>query len=412
MTAALADPVDAAWIGVALFEAIWSAERHVGDTAVRALLFRLAGERAAGGAAALLSFMSLLIEHGMTIELSGVLEDVRGASGESDWLVAAIDVKLAQVTGHASDAVSAARALLAQPCLPLALRGETHVLLGEALREQGHHQEARRCYRDALALSDPLTDLSASLTASCKLADLAYVYGDLDDATRLLAEARKRAEDVRPTEQPIAHLARIYRLQGQICHVRGEVEAAVALFRRSLEIALSLHRPRLIAEAYNSLAEAEIPIDSAAALVDVGAARAVAAHGTANLEYGKSLLVECEVRLRQGDAHDARWLADKALATLTRVGYGSGIARAQRARAEALLALGQGEDALTPACDALAYYRRENVYPSLRLSTYDLALRCARACGQEDAVRTLDDPRAIPNLDQFPQFTSQHELSG
>ncbi len=403
-------PRDAAWIGVALFESIWSAERALTDDHVRAFLFRLAGDRTDGGVAVLLAFTGLLLEHGMTRELSALQDDLRGVSGEGDWLVSAINVKLAQMTGRPLVAISAAETLLARPDLPVALRSETQLLLGEALREQGHHQDARRYYSDVLALIDPSEDLSAALTVSCKIADLAYVYGDLDDALRLLAEARARAEGARPTAQPIAHLAQIYRLQGQVYQIRGESEEAATLFRRSLEIALSLQRPRLIAEAYNSLAEAEMTFDLPAALRDVARGRDIAARGDVNLEYGKSFLVESEARLRQGDPDEARWLADAALDALIRVGYGSGIARAQRARAEALLALGRHEEAFVQARAALDYYRREIVYPSLRLGAYDLSLRCAAVLGCVDGARALDDPRAIPHLDQFPLLALPREI--
>jgi len=152
-----------------------------------------------------------------------------------------------------------ARGLCEQVLARYPKHAEAHVLLGEAAREAGQFEEARKLFLDALAF-DPENSIGywalgliaeredqPDVAASMLERALEYLPGDAD-----LWESIRKIRG-RPPEMSTAGLGRAYLRQGLFYRARRELEAALANepSRVDLRLALAecLWRMGLIAEA-------------------------------------------------------------------------------------------------------------------------------------------------------------------
>lgn len=318
------------------------------------------------------------------------------------WLNDYIEFRLCRMVGQPKMVEQVGRKLISSKSVPESLLTTIHYYLADGLREQGFHSEAISHYEYSLKYVEKNKDLPFWLKGTCALADMEYVYGLLPEAMTRLKNALALS-----VKHDLALLkGQIFRMIGNVEHIRDNLTTAQYYFHKSLEEALKIKRPYSIVEAYNSLAEAKrIDCCEKDALWNVHEARKYALKYNANLELGKGYYIEAIILLHSGKLNQAEEVAERSLEILKTVGYGSGIARSQAILARVLFQQRKDMDeALKYALSALKYYQREQIYPSLRIETYHTLMQCAEELNLAEQYAHIENVSAVPNILNFPSI--------
>jgi hypothetical protein len=229
--------------------------------------------------------------------------------------------------------------------------------------------------------------------------DLEYVYGNLGIAGRRLAELRNQLL----SGSRLSLLHSVYKTSAQIELVKENYSGAAKYASEGLIWAKKTGAKFAIGELCNVLAEIYAHINSTRARTFLIEAVELLTTCDAQLELGKSKYILAEIELLEGNAEAAQSEAISAKAHLTRINYGSGIARSLLAFAEACYAMGEVNECFDAARTASSYYSSERIYPSWRAKALRICVACKGHFGNE-AVELPDRFEDIPHQQFFPPF--------
>ena len=268
--------------------------------------------------------------------------------------------------------------------------------LGDAYRESGQHEKAMKLYNSAKELCGRDRQCDTYFDSECALIDMAYVYGNVPEAKEMLELMEKRIDMA--TDNITRY--KYNRLQGNLCSSLQEADSSLEYFEQSLEIVQHMGFPLKVIEAKNSIAEVSREQTSAFELLKE--ARDLCNMLDMNsLEYGKSYYIEAGIYLEKGEYATAINKAEHSYQILSKVGYGSGMARAKFIKGMALYKQMQYEEAITYYEYTLAYYIRENIYPAFRVESFYYLLKCAEYIGKISDYIKCDNLMKVGNKQYF-----------
>jgi tetratricopeptide (TPR) repeat protein len=248
-------------------------------------------------------------------------------------------------------------------------------ILGDAYRENGHHEDAVRLYNAAKTKAHANITDSIYLDCECALIDMQYVNGNLKDALNALHEVKERIDFINPN----IYAYKYYRLLGQIFHADNSIYESMNAFNECLRIAKLLSFPLKQIETNNSLAELQDDLNIGQEYLSV--ARKIDEEAKLNrLEYGKGFYIEANLLAKNKKSAEAMACVDEAIRILEEVGYGSGSARSYLIKANLLFDGQSYNEALSYATKAYNYYVRENIYPAFKLEAASLLKRIQEKC--------------------------------
>jgi hypothetical protein len=270
-------------------------------------------------------------------------------------------------------------------------------ILGDAYRENGHHDDAVMLYNKAKVKAQANMLDTIYLDCECALIDMQYVVGDLKSAFDALNKIKERIDFNNPT----IYTYKYYRLLGNIFHINNSVYESMNAFSECLRIAKLLSFSLKQIETNNSLAELQSDLNIGRGYLET--ARKIDGEAMLNrLEYGKGFYIESELFAKNNKPTEAMTCIDEAIQILEEVGYGSGCARSYLIKSTLLFDKQKYDEALLFADKAHGYYLREKIYPTLRLGAFALLLKAAENLGQLDTYKKKD------NLDYFDTAVFTH----
>lgn len=225
-----------------------------------------------------------------------------------------------------------------------------------------------------------------------------YVFGNTTEGFSLLEELKVKIKNIM---NPVV-IYKYYRLKGNLFHSLSDNAQAISNFQKCLLTIEKYNYISKIIETKNSLAE--ILYDTNEALNMVYEVREMAKKSLLNkLEYGKGYYIEADILLKQKQYEKSIVCAEQSYLILEEVGYESGKARALNIKGSCLMAMGKYAEALNCFKDVANYYRREGIYPNLRVDNYWQLLKCTETIGQIDEYRNIDNLEDMENLELFPK---------
>lgn len=327
----------------------------------------------------------------------------------------------------------------------LAAAGRVSLNLGGLLLRRDAYAEAAQHYREAAVLFARGADHLHSVLADLGLAAALTSTGDFDEALRIYARARMRAER-HQLAQPLAmvdeSVALVQLARGQYREALGGLESSRQRFEALgmphwmavaekqladayLDLRLLPEALALFDAAVARFADLQLPEEQAAALAQRGRTQALLGQpqaASASLEAAAALfaaqehavglasvqLAQAELALSQGHAASALQHAERARAALQAAGQADGLARADVLRAQALWQNGRTEGAVAAFAQALSSARqRQQVQVQVRCLTGQGLVeqaaghRAAAAFAFESAIELLEDQRRALPGDEF-----------
>jgi tetratricopeptide (TPR) repeat protein len=187
------------------------------------------------------------------------------------------------------------------------------IALGEAQESRGRYRGARRCYEAALQLALPLVEKGPQLVVLRRLARIARVMGDLDEAQRYYRRSGELARDAGDSRAEVIARTGL----GNVLAVQGHWVEAEAEYREALERAecLGEYEMRLeLAQLCNNLAmitTRQNRLDEAERWVMAALARWAELDSPSDKAI--CYLNQGQLRARQGRAEEARAIYRRAL---------------------------------------------------------------------------------------------------
>lgn len=254
---------------------------------------------------------------------------------------------------------------LTQHNLPPKVLGITGLILGDGYRVGGDIKTAAEYYRLSSQIATEHHITTLYFDCECALIDLEYVVGNINAAlTRL-----NKIKEFLNFDEPGMNLYKYYRLLGNIYSIKHNFPEAVKNFTECLKIAQSLSFPLKMIQSYNSIAESTT--DYRSAVDNIMKSREVYKQLHSNtLEYGKGYYIQAEAMFGQQLFTEAESIINQGIDILTKVGYGSGIARCHLVKGKILAKTGKYVQAATHLELALNYYIKNQIYPSFRLEAH------------------------------------------
>lgn len=297
----------------------------------------------------------------------------------------------------AACAVAAQQALRALGNLQAA--GRVSLNLGGLLLRRDAYADAARHYREAAVLFARSADHLHSVLADLGLAAAFTSTGDFDEALRIYARARMRAER-HQLAQPLAMIdesvALVQLARGRYRDALTGLESA----RRRFE---ALGMPHWVAVAEKQLADAYLDLrllPEALALFNAAVARFAKLQAPEEQAAALAQRGRAQALLGQGEACAAS--LEAAAALFAAQDHAVGLASVHLAQAELALAQGELDTALQRSDQARAAYRQASHVDGLARSDVVHAQALWQA-GQTDAAvqafaRTLDDARSLQQV--------------
>jgi tetratricopeptide (TPR) repeat protein len=385
----------------------------LGDKASEGLLARALVELATTDLSAVQRILDLLADVGRDVALEVVsrlcemrLPAAAGSLLALDWGDrlsetdrAVFDLGIAVAREDIGRAIDLAQQLYPQVAASQASAAQLSkvaFLYADALRIEGRHEQALDLYTEALARASPGS--AEEFLAAFHIADIDFDCGRLTQAERRLNELLELTR----TQGDVFGEVRVLRELGHVPLARGEHESAARLYSEALDLALITNREGMLAECYVALAESLVPTDPARAIETGLIGAAYSTRADASREAGKSYYVQAEAHQLMGEYDRAVQAARQSLHMLTEARYASGIARAHLASADALVALGQFEEALADCREAYDYYARERIYPHHWGRTLTLLRNILDTVGKTTDADSLIHIAELPNVAEFP----------
>ncbi|TFG19055.1 MAG: hypothetical protein EU530_07375 [Promethearchaeota archaeon] len=278
----------------------------------------------------------------------------------SNWTKTYQQLINSKLTGNPLNTIKTAEELLKNPELPEYLVGMVHFYRGEGLRESGQHEKAIIEYNKAIKLIDEESNPQDYHQVLYQLGDMSYVCGDH-------IFAREQQNDILEcinSSNPYTGV--IYRGLGHLDLMDKQYKSAQSHYKNALEIAKSNRNQFRVIEAFNSIAEVNVYIDPNNVLPYISNARKLAEHCGAKLELGKGYYIEAHYFNSKRNYNQALQSAQKSNQILEKVQYASGLARVNSIIADTYIHTGQIDRAKQSAIFAYNYYKKENIYPTLK----------------------------------------------
>jgi CHAT domain-containing protein len=333
--------------------------------------------------------------------------------------------------------------------------GKVSVNLGALHVRRGDYAQAARHSREASVLFARVGDHEHSVTADTNLADALSLMGDFDEALRIFARARMRAQG----HGLLVRVAHVDSSVALLQFARGHYREALAGFEASRRLCEQLDHPQHLAIAEQHLADAYLELrllPEAATLFDKVLARfqtldmateqawteaqrgrlhallaqptqaeqsferATALFAAQGCAVGEAdvTLARAELALGRGDPTVASELAAQAAQGFVQVGLADGRLRADVVRAHALRRAGSVEQASALFQATLGSARtlqllslQVHCLTGQGLMAQSVGDVAAAAASFEDAVALAEDQRAaLPGEDLRSAFLGDHLL--
>lgn len=235
---------------------------------------------------------------------------------QTEGHITAIRAYVAALRGDWSPAAELARAALHRlPEADLTVRGWTALVLGCALRSQGHLAAAAQAFAEAIAASRAAGDSNLGVDALWEQAELQRAQGKLHQVMSTCQEALQLADQStgrRGWQLPVTGYT--YTLMSDVLREWNDLDTALRYARQGLDLCQHWGQADALAQGYLRLAQVLQAVgDTDRAWDAIQEARQVA-RGLSPWYAITAGAREATIRLRQGDVPAAsRWLQDSGL---------------------------------------------------------------------------------------------------
>lgn len=312
------------------------------------------------------------------------------------WVTKFCELATLRVTGSSKRLIEEGEDLLTKAPPNANVCAQIYYLVADGYRENGKHAKASDYYKKALKALKSNDASSRYIDCLCALTDLEYASGNISEANAMLDNVKNNYKVKANSSESF----KMYRLSGNIHHSIKDLKRARADHMKSLEIAQKTMTPHNIARACNSLAETFESFNNESEMY-ITRARKTAETIGAGLEHGKSFYIEAELLFSSNMYDTAIEQGKTAHELLTKVGYGSGIARCNLIIGKAYLAQDKFSEALEHLLKSSRYYIEQKVYPYLRFESFHAILKCAQKIKELKRYKKYDDLFKIEKLENY-----------